>query len=68
MQLNANTTARIAFTWNERAKSWDIHATGGDGRRTWIVTKRVPATVELDRTALALLVEQCSFCLEAWLF
>jgi len=68
MQVNANSTARIAITWNARAKAWEIMATGGDGKRTWVVTQRAKSTVELDRTALMLLCEQIRFALEAWLY
>lgn len=61
-------TLRISAYWNDRAKRWDLVATGMGPSRPFTVTREVHGTAALDRSAAELLLEAVALAVESWLF
>lgn len=60
-------TARISAYWNERAKRWDLVASGSDSHQSWTWTVSADSQVEIDAGTGWLLMQSCKEALEAQL-
>jgi hypothetical protein len=68
MPKPAAPTGRILITWNSQVKAWDLTGVINGPRHDIVINKRARSRVELDKSAMVLLLEQLAYALESWVF